>query len=536
MEDRMSPADRSERPIEAVIFDLDGVVTQTARVHAAAWKRLFDDFLAQRAARHGGPFEPFDAEADYRRFVDGKPRCEGVRSFLESRGMALPQGNPADAPDARTVCGLGNAKNALFQDLLAQEGVDVYEGSVTFIRKLAAQGVKVALVSSSKNAAAVLAAAGLAELFAVRVDGVEAARLGLRGKPAPDTFLEAARRLGVAPERAAIVEDAIAGVEAGRAGGFGLVVGLARTGDGAALRAGGADLVVADLAALGGGAALRARPFADATVLPNALERAGGLFARLADKRPAVFLDYDGTLTPIVDRPERAVLSEDMRTIVQDLAQRCPIAIVSGRDRTDVERLVGLDGLVYAGSHGFDIAGPAGLSKQHERAIAFLPALDQAEARLRDAVSGIGGAIVERKTFAIAVHYRLVADREVEPIDSAVERVATEFPDLRRTTAKKVFALRPRVAWDKGRAVLWLLKALDLDRTDVLPLYIGDDDTDEDAFAALKDRGLGILVGAGHRSTAAEYALTDPGQVGRFLVELAAALGSRQHDGLDAFL
>jgi alpha,alpha-trehalase len=523
----MSLADRQERTIDAVIFDLDGVVTRTARLHAAAWKQLFDDYLAQRAAQRGEPFQPFDADEDYRRFVDGKPRYEGVRSFLESRGIALPYGDPGDPPDRESVCGLGNAKNALFQQLLAQGGVEVFESSVAFIRALKENGVKVGLVSSSKNTAAVLASAGLADLFRVRVDGVEAARLGLAGKPHPDTFLEAARRLGVEPARAAVVEDAIAGVAAGRAGNFGLVIGVVRSGDGTGLRAGGADLVVTDLSELGDGAALPAKPRSEPAGLPDALSRLAEIRAHFAGKRPAVFLDYDGTLTPIVDRPELAVLSEDMRAVVRGLAVRCPVAIVSGRDRADVERLVGLDGLVYAGSHGFDIAGPGGLRKEHERAAAFLPALDLAEERLRRELAGIDGALVERKKFAIAVHYRLVAENHVARVESVVAAVVAETADLRRTAGKKVFELRPRVDWDKGRAVLWLLQALGLDREDVLPLYLGDDDTDEDAFAALADRGIGVLVTQAARPTAAAYALADTAEVGRFLGDLAAMLGDR---------
>jgi alpha,alpha-trehalase len=399
----MSHADRRERTIDAVILDLDGVVTRTASLHGAAWKRLFDDYLAQRAAQRGEPFQPFDAE-DYRRFVDGKPRYEGVRSFLNARGIALPYGDPADPPDRESVCGLGNRKNALFQELLASDGVEIFESSVPFIRALKELDVKVALVSSSKNTDAVLGSAGLANLFETRVDGVEAARLGLKGKPHPDAFLEAAQRLGVMPSRAAVVEDAIAGVEAGRAGGFGLVIGVARAGDGAGLRAGGADLVVRDLAELGDGAALQAERRLEPANLPNALSRFAEIRARLAGKRPAVFLDYDGTLTPIVDRPDLAVLSEDVRAVVRDLAELCPVAIVSGRDRADVEQLVGLDGLFYAGSHGFDIAGPGGLRKEHERAAEFLPALAHAEERLRGTVAGIDGALVERKKFAIAIH------------------------------------------------------------------------------------------------------------------------------------
>jgi alpha,alpha-trehalase len=235
---------------DAVLFDLDGVLTDTARVHAACWKRMFDAFLERSAERSGEPFRPFDPDGDYRHYVDGKPRYEGVRDFLASRGIELPEGDPADPPGRETLCGLGNRKNELIGEALASEGVEVYQGSVELVRRLRARGLRTAVVSSSKNCAAILAAAGIAELFELRLDGEVAARQDLAGKPAPDTFLRAARLLGVEPARAVVVEDAISGVQAGRAGGFGLVVGVDRHGDAGALRANGADVVVGDLGEL----------------------------------------------------------------------------------------------------------------------------------------------------------------------------------------------------------------------------------------------------------------------------------------------
>lgn len=235
---------------DAVIFDLDGVITQTARVHAAAWKRLFDDFLRERAGRTGVPFQPFDTDTDYPRYVDGKPRFEGVASFLQSRGIDLPWGEPDDSEDAATIYGLGNRKNRYFHEHLAREGVEVFESSVRLLHALRRAGIKTALVSSSRNAAAVLEAAGLVELFDARIDGVDLARLHLKGKPAPDLFLLAAERLGVAPARAIVVEDAVSGVEAGKAGRFRHVVGIDRREMPEVLRQAGADLVVSDLAYL----------------------------------------------------------------------------------------------------------------------------------------------------------------------------------------------------------------------------------------------------------------------------------------------
>jgi len=236
--------------IRACLFDLDGVLTQTAKIHAAAWKEMFDAFLRERAAQSGESFEPFDPVADYDEYVDGKPRYDGVRSFLAARGIALPEGTPDDPPDAATVHGLGNRKNELVLAMIERQGVEVYEGSIRYVRAVRDAGLGRAVVTSSANADEVLAAAGIDDLFDVRIDGVVAAREHLEGKPAPDTFLAAARALEVAPDRAAVFEDALAGVAAGRAGRFGLVVGVDRVGQADELREHGADVVVGDLSEL----------------------------------------------------------------------------------------------------------------------------------------------------------------------------------------------------------------------------------------------------------------------------------------------
>ena len=238
----------SPRDYDAVLFDLDGVLTKTASVHAAAWKKLFDGFLKQRAAATGEAFVAFDIDADYRRYVDGKPRYDGVAAFLESRGIALPFGAVEDGPGAGTVHALGNLKDRYFMEQLEEHGVEPYETTISLVRAFRAQEIKTAVVSSSINCAAVLEAAGIAQLFEARVDGAEIIRLSLNGKPAPDAFLEAARRLKVEPARAVVVEDAIAGIASGRAGGFGCVIGVDRSAQSQALREAGADVVVTDLA------------------------------------------------------------------------------------------------------------------------------------------------------------------------------------------------------------------------------------------------------------------------------------------------
>jgi len=236
--------------VRACLFDLDGVLTQTARVHAAAWQEMFDGFLRERAAKGGDPFVPFDPVVDYDEFVDGKPRYEGVRSFVVARGIDIPEGEERDPAAAETVVGLGNRKNEIVLRMIRDEGVAAYEGSVRYVRAARAAGLRRAVVSSSSNCREVLAAAGIEDLFERCIDGVVAEREHLKGKPAPDGFLAGARALGVAPGRAAVFEDALAGVAAGRAGGFAYVVGVDRVGQADGLREHGADIVVGDLAEL----------------------------------------------------------------------------------------------------------------------------------------------------------------------------------------------------------------------------------------------------------------------------------------------
>jgi trehalose-phosphatase len=251
-------------------------------------------------------------------------------------------------------------------------------------------------------------------------------------------------------------------------------------------------------------------------MIPSALEHvqdiAGG------NRQLAIFLDYDGTLTPIVSHPEKALLSDSMRQALQSLVMQASVAILSGRDLDDVGQRVNIDAIVYAGSHGFDIAGPRGLRK--EMATEFLPRLDMIEKELDKQLAGILGARVERKRFSIAAHYRNVNENDVSKVERAVSEVAARHRELRKMDGKKVYELLPDIDWDKGKAVLWLLEIPGLERAKVRPIYIGDDRTDEDAFRALGQRGVGILVSEQPRSTAARYALKNPAEVERFLREL----------------
>jgi len=515
----------SPAKFDAVIFDMDGVLTKTAHVHSAAWKKMFDNYLIELAARQGERHEPFDIATDYTRYVDGKPRYDGVRDFLSSRGIELREGTRDDDPDQETVCGLGNRKNLYFNEVLEEKGAKSYDSTIRFIQDLKRAGIKTAIISASKNARKVLASAGVADLFDARVDGLDAEEMGIPGKPAPDVFLAAAKKLGALPRRSVVVEDAQSGVQAGRAGGFGLVIGVDRAAQRLEL-AKYADVVVDDLAEVRVATADRQRT---TDALPSALDRFNDMTCRLRRKRPALFLDYDGTLTPIVERPEDAAISDAMRQTVRDLAVYCTVAIVSGRDRLDVERLAGIKDIYYAGSHGFDIAGPAGKKMEFEQGKDYLPTLDDAEKDLHQRLEGIDGTQVERKKFAIAVHFRRVAPSDHPRVEEAVDEVLAAHVGLRKTGGKMIFELRPDIDWDKGKALSWLLRKLDLDRHDVVPIYLGDDLTDEDALREIEDQGIGILVRDENRPTHARYALEDTAEVRIFLQTLCDYL-----EGLNA--
>ena len=258
-------------------------------------------------------------------------------------------------------------------------------------------------------------------------------------------------------------------------------------------------------------------------MLPSALSLVDEIIAGASGKRPAVFLDYDGTLTPIVSHPEDAWLPESMRQTLRSLAARVPVAILSGRDLDDVRGRVLVDGIVYAGSHGFDIAGAGGLRR--ELGAAYLPVLDTAETELREAIDEIQGAQLERKHFSVAAHYRNVNENDAFRVALAVDAVATRHRQLRRMDGKKVYELLPDIDWNKGKAVLWLLETLGLEGQNALSIYIGDDRTDEDAFSALEKHGIGILVSERPQATAASYWLKNPEQVEEFLQKITDRLG-----------
>jgi len=503
----------------AVIFDLDGVLTQTAQVHAKAWKKLFDPFLKRQSEEKGIAFVPFDFKKDYLQYVDGKPRYEGIQSFLTSRDIHLPMGDPEDSPDKVTITGMGNKKNQLFLKQLEQDGVNVYQSTIDLIKQLREHAVKIGLISSSKNCTSIINKIGVTELFDVKVDGMDAAKMEIKGKPEPDIFLKASDQLGVEPRHVVVVEDAISGVQAGKRGGFGLVIGVDRSDQSEELRKKGADVVVKDLSEVS---------IDDGFSQPlDAIEHFEQLKALCSHKKVAVFLDYDGTLTPIVSRPELAKLGDQMKQTLQRLVDCCKVAIISGRDRLDVQKRVQLEGVFYAGSHGFDISGPGGQRFEIDAGKEKLPQLDAAEKELNKTISEVSGAWIERKKYSVAIHYRQVAPENEKKVEDLVKRVHSGFAgDLRLNKGKKIFELQPAIQWHKGKALNWLIQLLDLDRDDVIPIYIGDDTTDEDAFKELLTlgHGIGIAVQETKIPTAAQFVLQDTDQV-QTLLELFISEG-----------
>lgn len=501
---------------------MDGVITQTATLHAKAWKQMFDEFLEKR---QGPDYQPLDIHKDYRTYIDGKPRFEGVRSFLASRNIDLPEGSPEDEPGKDTVYGLGMRKNELFLEILEKEGVETYQDTIKMIRQWKEDGIKLAVISSSRNCKHIMETAGLLELFEARVDGTISKEKGLNGKPEPDVFLEASEQLKVDPAEAIVIEDAIAGVQAGKKGKFALVVGVARHGEDEALKEHGADIVVHKLTEIEK-ELNKMNIGRDAEDLPHAIQQLDNILQTIGDRRPVLFLDYDGTLSPIVKNPDEAQLPERTKNILRQLAEDLPVAVISGRDRADVEEKVELSNVIYAGSHGFDITGPNGLEMQYEGGEQAIPALDEAEKQLKEKLKDVEGARVERKKYAIAVHYRNVAEAAVDTVKTAVYHELDRQQKLKKGGGKKILELKPDIDWHKGRATRWLLDSLDLEGRKHIPLFIGDDVTDEDALEAIASDGIGILVGTHGEKTAASYRLENTDEVAEFLEKLHNLLTS----------
>lgn len=447
---------------DAVLFDLDGVITKTAEIHIIAWERIFNDFLkAQKEQKQqqvkkvsatddrADPFRSFDITDDYRKYVDGKPRYDGICSFLDSRGIKLPRGRNDDLPGMNTIYSLGKKKDLIFKELIAK-GVDVYHSSIDLIEQLKLRGFKVAVVSSSRNCRAVLRSAHLSHIFDVKVDGVDRQRLDLKGKPHPDTYLAAADQLEIPADRCVVVEDAVAGVEAGVRGSFGLVVGVNRDNLKDLLIQAGADFVVNDLSEV--------KIKANISNLPGMFDFKKSIYAKMKDKDSVLFINYDTTPThyDTVVYPDGSKIDENYRDSLIKLSNFCSIVIISKKEPESIRKNISIDNILYVGGRNFRIY---------------------------------------------------------------CREVPNNFID--KSILDKVLELHTDPGDNMGKAVDFLIDALDISRTEGMLFYLGGDVSDEDAFSVLPGFGLGLVVGQGERETAAHYRLDSMEEVNGFLSWLA---------------
>ncbi|MEX2566026.1 MAG: trehalose-phosphatase [Cyclobacteriaceae bacterium] len=509
---------------KAVILDMDGVITDTAKTHAKAWKQMFDAYLKKN---QGEDFLPLDIDKDYKQYIDGISRMDGVRGFLQSRNLHLPEGKPEDDPERDTVYGLAKRKNEILLFLLEKEGVRVFEDTLEMLKIWRKKGIKLAVISASRNCRFILESAGILEWFDVRVDGETAQKENLPGKPHPAVFLTAMQRLGSDLEHTLVIEDALAGVEAGKKGKFSVVIGVARKGEKEALTRAGADLVVNKLTEIE--IIMEKKYNMNITEeLPHALDNLGKIFEKLQGKEPVLFFDFDGTLTPIIDDPDKANLSDDGKKIIGKLSEQLTVAVISGRGLADLKGKVGIQEIIYAGSHGFEITGPGGLEMQYEKGLEILPELDKAEEQLKEMLKDVGGCVVERKKYAIAVHYRKVEKEKVKEVKNAVSEVGKGQDKLKIGKGKKILELKPDLEWHKGQALNWLLEKLELKTDRYQHVFFGDDITDEDALKEVHETGIGILVGTHGQKTYANFRLNDTVEVYRFLEKMLEWLESRK--------
>ncbi|MDY6997531.1 MAG: trehalose-phosphatase, partial [Actinomycetota bacterium] len=484
---------------DAVIFDVEGVVADTAALHTAAWKATLDDHLGRSRGAEGRGADGF-TDADYQKFLAGRPEAEGIAEFLAAHGITLPAEPSRDGHDD-TVAALVARARQLCAEMLTEHGVRVFESTVEFAHRLREAGIATAVYASQCDCARILDAAGLTELFDVRVDA-PAGHDGSAAESYPGVLREAVARLGVQPRRCVVIADAEAGMRAARDGGFGLVIGVDRFGHAGELRRCGADTVVGDVVSLTVRDTHRR-----ISELADALESYSDIAPLAETRRPVVLLDFDGTLSEIVNDPDAATLLPGAEAMLRELAAHCPVAVISGRSLADIRARVAVPGLWYAGSHGFELVAPDGARHQNEAGAAAVEVLGSAVTELRDRLAGIDGVLIEDKRFSVAVHYRNVADERVDEVIAAV-RVIGQRANLPVTGGRMVIELRPDVDWDKGRTVDWILDRIDGEEL-MLPIYIGDDLTDEDGFDAIRNKGIGVAVRSvesGDRRSAARFA------------------------------
>lgn len=502
--------------VKSAIFDMDGVITDTAQIHFKAWKQIFDDYLNKNAETEFAKFEPFKMD-DYIQYVDGMDRIDGIKFFLYSRHI-ISDREKLTPKEESIVKHIAETKNKLFLELLHKEGVSVFPGTLSLIKELKKYNIKTAVISSSKNCQDILTRANVINLFDAIVDGKALQICKLKGKPDPAIFLEAAKRIQAKPSETIIIEDALSGIIAGKAGDFGLIIGIDRQRKWCQLfKQQGADIVVNDLSELKLNVVNQKIKFIYSP--DNEIEK---LKKKLCNKKIILFCDYDGTLTPIVDRPEFAVLSNEVKDVLYQLSLYCSIVIISGRQLADLESLVAINGIYYAGNHGFEIIGPKHFTTKFELGIDHREDINQAYQQLVKKLKHIDNCLIENKEISLSVHYRLVDENLIAYIEQVLDEVAAGYDRLKKSHGKKVFELRPNIDWNKGKALCFITKELGFNTSDYVTIYLGDDLTDEDAFKVLRDNDIGILVSETTRQTHANYQLRNTKEAYYFLKEMLA--------------
>lgn len=480
-------------PFAGIVLDVDGVTTDTRRIHFRAWKRIFDQELGLRNLTEF-------TDEDYQNYVDGRPREEGILSLFKSRGLSL---------ELAKVREVAEAKNEIFLTLLREHPPKAYDDFFKAMKLWKSQAIDVMAVSSSKNCRPVLESAGVIDMFKLIIDGTDALALELNGKPAPDYFLEAIKRARLRPRDCAIVEDSLSGIIAGRRGDFSYVFGMSRVGQTSPqeLYLYGADYVVSSLEDIG--------------KMKNPLTEWADFKARVGGRDVALFVDYDGTLTDIVNDPRDAHIPESTRAILKTCSKSFKVSIISGRDRNDVKQRVGIDSIFYSGCHGLDVSGPGCFHFEVEEVSGLLSELEEASLVLSAFFAPVEGIVIERKRFSTALHYRMVSVLSDEKIVEEVSKLLARFENLRCKLGKKVIEIIPDVEWDKSKAVDKISEILEIDPRVTVPIYIGDDVTDEDVFISYRRKGICIKVCEDECLLSAHYKLRSPAEVGKFLTFLA---------------
>jgi trehalose 6-phosphate phosphatase len=511
----MQYANEPVNEVKAVIMEMD-LIIQTAIIHKTAWKQTLIGLPGNMPNEILRLFDEL-----YEKYLDGQPMYHGLEKLLQAKEINLPFGNINDSPGEKTVCALGNLKQKNFNRLLNEPEVKTFSDAAKQIYNWKKLGIKTAIISADENFDEVLDTKDIRTLFDVKINGQKSRQKGLKEKPEADIYMQAVKELHVSPESCILLDDSVAGLQAGSKANFGLLVGVNRYGNRKILSENGADLVIDSFEELDLLNDPEIKGWFTQNIPPFASE-----YVKIGDevygKTPVLFLDYDGTLTPIVKHPEDAVISQEMQEVLKECASKFRVAAVSGRDMNDLRNKVNLPNLIYAGSHGFHISGPDGLYMEHEKSDEILPRLDELEKKLQKEFSHIKRAQIDRKRYAIAVHYRNVNKEDVPFMLEKLNEIIANFPDLKKGKGKKIVELKPNIEWNKGKAVKWILEKLNLtDKNKYIPIYIGDDVTDEDAYKVLKDWGMGIQVGPGATNSAARYRLRNVYQVRMLLKDLA---------------